>query len=258
VYENVAPDSFELVWTGNLERPNAYMHQFLGDADGDGFGEWVSGSHDFSHGGFFFKLFEATGDNQYSPIYIDSLPGNPWRTGGVDDGDVDNDRINEFIFSSNFNVGLYKYFPNEGWARVWRLDSLEGTVFPYLVDCDGDGYYEPAMTSSHSPSYTRIYNLITTDLKDSNIKQVNDFIDIYPNPTNSNIIVSFSETSDFGKIYIYDILGRIIFQGPIPVYKNSIEWKLRDIKGKEVQSGIYFIRLVSDNHAVTKKMVIIR
>jgi hypothetical protein len=257
VFESVASDSFEMIWQGDLGHPNAYMNRFIGDTDGDGFGEWVSGSHDFSHGGFYFKVFEAVGDNQYSPVYFDSLPGNPWFGGGVGEGDVDNDGINEFIFSSNFNVGLYKYYNNLGWDRVWHLDSLDGTVIPYLVDCDGDGDDEPVIATDRVPNYTRIYNLVTTDLTEVIPEQKDISIDIYPNPTNEKVILSYnlSKSTDV-TLEIYDILGRKV-ETLIDEYLSpgsyAVTWN-----ASHSASGIYFCRLRVGEYTTTRRMTILK
>ncbi|OQX91471.1 MAG: hypothetical protein B6D58_07880, partial [candidate division Zixibacteria bacterium 4484_95] len=158
VYETVADDSFELVWEDDIGHPNAFMHKFIGDTDSDGFGEWVSGSKDYSAGGFFFKVYEAVGDNQYEAIYFDSLPGQPWGLGGIAVGDIDGDGINEFAFSSNSNIGIYKYDDTYGWHRVWLLPDLGNySVIPYLVDVDGNGLCEFVYVTDQSPGYTRIY-----------------------------------------------------------------------------------------------------
>jgi hypothetical protein len=258
VFETVASDSFEMVWQGNLGHNNAYMHRFIGDTDIDGFGEWVSGSHDFSHGGFFFRVYEGNGDNQYHEIYYDSLPGNPWRLGGVDAGDIDGDGIPEFVFSSNFNVGVYKYGSINGWHRVWHLDSLQGTVIPYLVDTNADDIEEVVIATSHIPNYTRIYKLTQTDLQNIE-RDPMQYFKIYPNPANSQINIQFTLPAEGPLfLYIYDIMGRKIYTDKIYASIGSIEWRLNRTDGREVCSGLYFIELKSAHIRSIRRITVLK
>jgi hypothetical protein len=258
IFESVASDSFVMIWQGDLGHPNAYMNKYIGDTDNDGFGEWVSGSHDFSRGGFFFRVYEGNGDNQYHEIYYDSLPGNPWFLGGIDAGDVDGDGIPEFLFSSNFNVGLYKYNSIGGWSGVWHLDSLQGTVIPYLVDTDGDNNNEIVIATDHIPNYTKIFKLVSTDLNQI-ARNADEKIEISPNPANGNITIRF-ECSNNGPVIIniYDLMGRIIYKHEAGTSRETIVWYLTCKDGKEVSSGIYFIELRANNLRNLKKITILR
>ncbi len=258
VFETVESDSFDMVWQQSLGHPNAYMHRFIGDSDQNGYSEWVSGSHDFTRGGFFFKVYEAVGDNQYEVVYYDSLPGNPWNLGGVDAGDIDGDISPEFIFSSNFNVGVYKYAPITGWHRVWHLDSLQGTVIPYLVDTDGDNICEIIINSNVIPGYTRIYRLLSTDVESEN-GGFEDWLRVFPNPTNDRIIFNFSlnSTENFS-LDIFDIKGRKVISRTNIKTNGNIIWNLKDGYEKRVGSGIYFIKISNLDFEYVKKFTILK
>ncbi len=258
VFENAADDSFNIVWQEPFGHPNLTIHKFIGDTDGNGFSEWVSGSHDFSNGGFFFKVYEAVGNNQYEVVYYDSLPGNPWRLGGVDAGDVDGDDIPEFVFSSNFNVGVYKYESIAGWHRVWHLDSLQGTVIPYLVDTNGDGTEEVVIATSHIPNYTRIYELLQTNAQ-AVVKPVSQDLFIYPNPANDMLFINVpNDLYNNADLRIFDITGRIIFFRGNVVSTDKIIWDFKDEKGRGVGSGIYFIKISNLDFEYVKKFTILK
>lgn len=256
IFESVASDSFEMVWQGDLGHPNAYMNKYIGDTDNDGFGEWVSGSHDFSHGGFFFRVYEGDGDNQYHEIYDDSLPGNPWLLGGIDSGDVDGDGSPEFIFSSNSNVGLFKHDPVSGWYRAWLMDSLDGSVLPYLVDCDGDGLDEILISENWTQAYTKFFKLIQTNINNLRVAYENE-VEIFPNPANGDVTILYNISNQtYMNIEIYDILGRRVitladeFQSPGP---HSVTWD-----ASQVASGMYFYKLASGEYSTTRRMTIIK
>jgi len=256
VFENVADDSFHIVWQVPFGHPNLTIHKFIGDTDGDGFSEWVSGSHDFSSGGFFFKVFEAIGDNQYEIIYYDSLPGNPWYLGGADAGDVDGDGINEFLFSSNANVGVYKYNGLAGWGRVWLLDSLQGTTRPYLVDVSGDELCEIVLSSEELPGFTYVYRLVPTSIDVVNTEYANS-INIFPNPANDRINISYdiSHPSPV-TLEIYDILGRKI---ETLIKKRKTAGFYRVVwDADNAASGIYFCRLRAGNFLQIKRITFLK
>jgi hypothetical protein len=258
VFETVASDSFVMTWQGDLGHTNAYMHRYIGDTDNDGFGEWVSGSHDFSHGGFFFRVYEGDGDDQYHEIYYDSLPGNPWELGGIDAGDVDGDESPEFLFSSNANVALYKFNLMTGWHRVWLLDGLQGTVIPYLVDTDGDNINEIIIATDHVPNYTKIYRLTSTLIDHADSPHIFG-MSVFPNPTNGNITIDYACSINMPLILnIYDIKGRKVYTDDIFSTEGNVIWKLISNDRKEVSSGLYFIELESLHFREVRKVTILR
>ncbi|MBW1729044.1 MAG: T9SS type A sorting domain-containing protein [Deltaproteobacteria bacterium] len=258
VFENVADDSFEIVWQEPFGHPNLKIHKSLGDVNGNGFLEWVSGSHDFSAGGFFFRVYEATGNNIYEQIYYDSLPGNPWYLGGAAAGDVDGDGINEFIFSSNANVGLYKYNSLTGWMRVWLLENLQGTVMPFLVDTDGDGLCEIIINSDAIPGFTRIYHLVLTAIEDLNTNVIKG-VNIFPNPANDRVLIDLSEFEEGNMtVNVFDIMGRKVFSREAVASGQTIIWNLAEKRGKMVGSGVYYVRIANQKIDYVKKITILK
>jgi hypothetical protein len=257
VFENVADDSFHMVWQEPFGHSNLTIHKLIGDTDGNGFSEWVSGNHDFSAGGFFFKVYEAIGDNQYETVYYDSLPGNPWDLGGADVGDVDSDGINEFIFSSNANVGLYKYNGLTGWGRVWLLDSLQGTTRPYLVDVDGDEICEIIISSAELPGFTYIYRLVPTSTSVINTEYEKNGLTVFPNPANDKIKIAYilSRSAEVN-LEIYDILGRKI---ETLIKKRQTAGFYRVVwDADNAASGIYFCRLRAGNFLQIKRITFLK
>jgi len=257
IQEYVADDSFEVSWEGELGHFNALLHENIGDYDQDGRDEWVSAGRDFSAGGFFFKVYNSIGDNQYEVVYYDSLPGNTWDEGGISAGDVDGDGINEFLVSSNNNIGLYKYNPNEGWNRVWLTDEGTGAALtlPFLLDVDYDGLDEIVLTGSYIR--TKIYDLVPTAVYNSDLDKADLNLVIYPNPANGVVSISLGEpNSGEGIISIYDILGRMVYNKAVS--GERILWNLSGLNGKEVNSGLYFIELKSGNIKTVSKITILK
>jgi len=258
IQENVADDSFEVTWQGELGHPNALLHENIGDYDEDGRDEWVSAGKDFSAGGFFFGVFNSIGNNQYEAVYYDSLPGNTWDAGGISAGDVDGDGINEFLVSSNNNIGLFKYSSNRGWDCVWLTDE-GGTgaveTLPFLLDIDYDGLDEIVLTGNFIR--TKIYDLVPTYTYQHIEEKTDVNIRVFPNPANDKIKLSYDiSNSTEITLEIYDILGRkveILIDEPQPAGYHRVVWDADNIA-----SGIYFCRLQADNFMQIKRMTILK
>ncbi|UCC78482.1 MAG: T9SS type A sorting domain-containing protein, partial [Candidatus Zixiibacteriota bacterium] len=258
IQENVTVDLFEVTWQGELGHPNALLHENIGDYDQDGRDEWVSAGKDFSAGGFFFKVFDSIGDNQYETVYYDSLPGNTWDEGGISAGDVDGDGINEFLVSSNNNIGLYKYSSDHGWGCVWLTDEGgSGAVLslPFLLDIDSDGLDEIIITGN--VIRTRIYDLVPTHTFQSTEPKTYFNLRVYPNPANNKINFTYNlPNSADVTLEIYDILGRKVqtlideFQSPD---SYAVTWDV-----SHIASGMYFYRLQAEDYTATRRMSIIK
>ncbi len=85
----------------------------------------------------------------------------------------------------------------------------------------------------------------------------------YPNPFNPSTSISFAlEVDSDVELIIYNIKGakiRTIFTDH--VYANdttSIVWDGNDAEGKEVSSGVYFYKLITDTKEYQKKMLLVK
>jgi len=83
-----------------------------------------------------------------------------------------------------------------------------------------------------------------------------------PNPFNPVTTITFINTSELKvKIEIYDILGRkvrVLVDKFFPAGTHSIIWESRDDQGNTVSNGIYFYRVITDSHIITRKMVLLK
>jgi len=257
ILEYVGNDSFAPVWQADFGCPNPYLHEAIGDNNGNSYGEWVSCGRDFSRSGFFFKVFEATGDNQYQVVYYDSLPGDCWEDGGLAHGDIDNDGRNEFMVSANSNIGLYKYDTITGWHLAWLLEGGGPyTTYPNLLDVDNDGECEIVISGGQLRS--RIYNNIHSEINWTSNSQNNGIsIKIYPNPSNSSIIIAAQDLANFNNFKIYDITGRLI-RNEQSCLLGKYKWDLNDNEGKAVSSGIYFFVISIEGRKTVNRVLILR
>jgi hypothetical protein len=68
---------------------------------------------------------------------------------------------------------------------------------------------------------------------------------MYPNPTNAQL---FIETKVFGKLFIYNSLGQLIFEKMITTTKDAINVS-------EISNGVYFVKIVTLNSSEVLRLI---
>jgi ELWxxDGT repeat protein len=95
--------------------------------------------------------------------------------------------------------------------------------------------------------YSNIQNLLNTeDYTNENTRF--DKIKVYPNPSNGNINLFISDNSKLTDINIYNTIGENLL--------NLKTENLTSIDLSRLNSGIYFIKISTENYSETKKIVI--
>jgi len=84
----------------------------------------------------------------------------------------------------------------------------------------------------------------------------------YPNPFNPETIIRYQlpEPGDV-TLMIYNVLGqqvRTLLQSPKEAGYYQISWDGKNTLGHSVASGVYFYRLLTGDHALTKRMLLIK
>jgi hypothetical protein len=84
-----------------------------------------------------------------------------------------------------------------------------------------------------------------------------------PNPTPGRTTASFSLPSAVahGQLVVYDAAGRrvkTLLDGPLTAGAHAIAWTGQSDDGSIARSGVYFIRLLTNEHSVTRKILLIR
>ena len=74
---------------------------------------------------------------------------------------------------------------------------------------------------------------------------------IFPNPTQDNITIKLGQTGQNVNVDIIDLQGRIIQQGVINKSQDQIQLSLATL-----QSGVYFVRLNSQNGNAVKRIIV--
>jgi hypothetical protein len=92
-------------------------------------------------------------------------------------------------------------------------------------------------------------------------------IETFPNPFSisrgGEITITFSSLAnkEYKEVKVYDISGRLVrtlVDGKHVLENISIGWDGQDEKGKEVRSGVYFLRLTSGNSNLSQKLIILK
>jgi len=85
----------------------------------------------------------------------------------------------------------------------------------------------------------------------------------YPNPFNPSTSISFTLAEDSNvELIIYNAKGKkvkTIFNDPVYTDQiNSAIWNGKDASGKQVSSGIYFYKLITETQEYQKKMLLVK
>ena len=76
-------------------------------------------------------------------------------------------------------------------------------------------------------------------------------VNVFPNPANDNITLSFENMEGDATVQIISINGQIVYEQPIKIMDQDINIKLPEIK-----QGFYFVYIRSNEAIITKKLII--
>jgi len=165
------------------------------------------------------------------------------------DNNIDEDPL--FADATNIDYQLSEGSPciDAGTAYF----EYEGEV---LVDLSEDEYYGNAPDMG-------VYEYGMVEIDEFKIENVKCKISNYPNPFNPETTISFSttESTENIEISIYNIKGQRIRSFIIHNSKskiNHVVWDGRNTTGRKVSSGVYLLRLKSNNENATKKIMLMK
>ncbi len=138
LFEYVEPDSFEYITYRTVSHYNAFYVTGPSDMDQDGLKEFVVLLPSVAAGGFFSYFFEFTGDNQFSQIYVDSLPGFTLEEGKQYYWDFDEDGIDEYVVCSVGYIGIIEATGDNQFEYVYLARDFASVI--YLYDLNNNGY----------------------------------------------------------------------------------------------------------------------
>ena len=141
------------------------------------------------------------------------------------------DRVNWAVFDNEYFFGV-----NNGWGHEFELLLDNHAEMPDFWW--GSGNHFPLWVNIQRGPYPPLA-----------VDKINDSeFSIYPNPTNSEILISFSKVTN-ANLRIYNANGVLVKTGVIHGDQKRI-----DLKG--LSSGLYFVEIKDENGSVVKKVVV--
>jgi len=149
---------------------------------------------------------------------------------------------------------------SSGGAAVDAVAAGLGVVdmCPYWCDVNGSGENHPP-----GPFYDNVS--IYTVQEPSDIDEaapVTRLLGIHPNPFNPKTTVSFAlARAGRLEVHIYDLGGRRVrrlWDGLQAAGSHELEWDGTDDRGRQLASGVYFLRFRAGEYACNQKLVLLK
>jgi len=156
---------------------------------------------------------------------------------------------------------------NLGQAMILNVEPIEGsgttsepTAYSFVDQYGIEGgttywyWIESISYDGDSDLYGPVYLFIPPGINDPGLPQIPKYYGLYqnfPNPFNPTTMICFAVKEEcLGELTVYNIRGqkiKTLYQGNIPGKEIiSVVWDSRDNAGKDVASGVYIYRLVTN------------
>ena len=138
-------------------------------------------------------------------------------------------------------------------AGVQNITStLNGSTFTTTVNdlVEGQTYfYRAYITNEAGTAYGTVETFTLLGLTDALANQI--AVSLYPNPASDNATLEINGLNQDAKIVISDLQGRILSQDNINAGTTRYT-----INVSEMSSGVYYIRIITDNVVSTQKLIV--
>ncbi len=248
---------FTGISTGGWSCPRFY------DLDGDQDLDLVLGREDGEIG-----YYENTGDAS-SPVWTEDAS----QFAGIDVGsnavptlgDVNQNGNLDMIVGKSFRA--VKYFSLENGVWVEYTDSLsEMTVgqnaTPALADLDGDGDFDLTV-GNYDGTFNYFENLTTVGVEETTqTPHTSRLYTAYPNPFNPETQIRFELNATTNvSLSVYDLTGRLVnvlVHSTLPAGAHDYSWGGSDVRGKQLDAGLYLVVLESGGQIQTQKVTLLK
>ena len=173
------------------------------------------------------KVFSTTG------IYLDTLT-NSVSCDSLVQFDLTISSVSDSVYRVGGRMTSVDTWANHQWVRCDSGYSPILGATSRIYDATQAGDYAVIVAKGNCVDTSSCINISLTSLKE-NLK--NNF-SIYPNPANNVIAVKFSGNDIIQSFSIFDISGKIV--------KSNMNPKSKSIDVNNLESGVYFIRIESN------------
>lgn len=143
-----------------------------------------------------------------------------------------------FVLSS----GPYEFQPGMTteleYAYITSFDSITNNPL---------GKLDTDVENLHSIYYSSLNQCLNTNIKEQNI--LNEFSSISPNPTNEFLTIASQLKANYYTVQIIDALGKVL------ISEEHKELNQTSINVSDLNSGIYFVKIISGEYNSTKKFI---
>ena len=130
--------------------------------------------------------------------------------------------------------------------------TLTDATFSQAVNdlVEGQTYfYKAYITNEAGTAYGTVETFTLLGLTDALANQI--AVSLYPNPASDNATLDINGLNQDAKIVISDLQGRILSQDNITAGTTRYT-----INVSEMSSGVYYIRIITDNVVSTQKLIV--
>ena len=140
----------------------------------------------------------------------------------------------------------YEVYVNTEKEQNFHMGYTNGTA--YVIGTDQETTFEFYVVAFNDETESEPSEVYTVVVEDDAIEEMNASFNVYPNPVNDRLYIE-AET-EIEEVVIYDIYGRV------QNLRNSETQKLRNsIDVSEFNSGVYFVKVVTENGEVVKRFI---
>ena len=157
------------------------------------------------------------------------------------------------------DLGEYRVYRNNEMI-AWDIAST--FFFDTGVPAGSYTYYITVMYGQYESEPSNEVQVEMTNADNNLIPLITELGTNHPNPFNPTTTISFSlHEEQEVSLEIYNMKGQKVkrlVSSQLSAGKHSILWNGKDEEGKQISSGIYFYRMITDDYSASKKMIMLK